>query len=63
MLAMMRANVTARLNQPGTLQGRGPGPGFVDADGDGVCDHAGSGRMGNGPRSGPRTGPRGGQGK
>jgi hypothetical protein len=50
MLATMQANVTARLNQPGIPQGHGPGAGYVDADGDGVCDHAGSGRMGNGPR-------------
>jgi hypothetical protein len=60
MLATMRANVTARLNQPGTAQGGGPGSGFVDEDGDGVCDHAGSGPMGNGPRAGrPQGGPRG----
>jgi hypothetical protein len=63
MLATMQANVTARLNQPGTPQGCGPGAGFVDANGDGVCDHAGSGRMGNRPGSGPRAGPRGDQGQ
>jgi hypothetical protein len=50
MLATMRANVTARLNQPWSPQG--PGAGFTDEDGDGVCDHAGSGRMGGGPMHG-----------
>jgi hypothetical protein len=49
-LATMRANVAARLSQPWSPQGNGPGTGFVDQDGDGVCDHAGSGRMGGGPR-------------
>jgi hypothetical protein len=48
MLATMKTNVAARLNQPGTAQGGG----FVDEDGDGVCDHAGSGPMGNGPMRG-----------
>jgi hypothetical protein len=50
MLATMRANVTARLSQPWSPQG--PGAGFTDEDGDGVCDHAGSGRMGGGPMRG-----------
>ena len=64
MLATMKTNVTARLNQPGTAQAGGPGSGFVDEDGDGVCDHAGSGPIGNGPRAGgPRGGPRGRQGR
>jgi hypothetical protein len=52
MLATMKANVTARLNQPGTAQGGGPGSGFVDEDGDGVCDYAGSGPMGSGSMRG-----------
>ena len=52
MLATMKTNVTARLNQPGTAQGGGPGSGFVDEDGDGVCDRAGSGRVGGGPMRG-----------
>jgi hypothetical protein len=52
MLATMRTNVTARLNQPWSPQGNGPGAGFVDQNGDGVCDHAGSGRMGAGPMRG-----------
>lgn len=49
LLATMRANVTARLNQVWLPQGRGPGtPGtnFVDEDGDGVCDYLSTGRMG-----------------
>jgi hypothetical protein len=48
MLAAMRTNVTARLSQPWSPQGNGPGAGFVDQDGDGVCDYAGSGGMGGG---------------
>ena len=44
MLAALRANVTARLRQPWSPQG--PGTGYTDADGDGVCDYAGNGRMG-----------------
>ena len=54
MLATMRANVTARLSQHWSPQGNGPGSGFVDQNGDGVCDNAGSGRMGGGRmRGGP----------
>ncbi len=45
MLATIRANVTARLSQPWSPQGPGAGAGFADANGDGVCDNAGSGRM------------------
>jgi hypothetical protein len=48
MLATMRANVTARLSQPWSPQGPGAGTGYVDANGDGVCDNAGSGGMGAG---------------
>lgn len=49
MLATLRANVTARLSQPWSAQGPGMGAGFVDADGDGVCDHMGAGPgMGHG---------------
>jgi len=50
MLATMKANVTARLSQPWSPQGPGAGAGFVDQNGDGVCDYAGSGRIGGGPR-------------
>ena len=52
MLATMRANVTARLSQPWSPQGPGAGTGFTDQNGDGVCDYAGSGRMGSGPMRG-----------
>lgn len=44
LLAMMRANATERLNSPWSPRGRGNGQGFVDEDGDGVCDYAGQGR-------------------
>ncbi len=46
MLATMKANVTEHLNAPWSPRGpgQGGGPGFVDEDGDGVCDHAGSGQ-------------------
>jgi len=50
MLTPMRANVTARLSQPWSP--RGPGAGFIDQNGDGVCDYAGSGRMGGGRMGG-----------
>ncbi len=67
-LATARSLATARIYQPftsrgpggqgpqaGQGQGRSAGPGFVDADGDGVCDNlpaAGQARMGGG--RGPR---------
>ncbi len=44
MLAVMRTNVTERLTSAWSAQGRGNGQGFVDEDGDSVCDHAGQGR-------------------
>jgi hypothetical protein len=47
-LATMKANVTARLSAPWSPQGNGPGAGFTDQDGNGVCDNAGSGQMGGG---------------
>jgi hypothetical protein len=67
-LATMRTTVAARLNAPWSPQGNGPGTGFVDQDGDGICDNApagqprgghmgggrmGGGRMGGGPMNGP----------
>ncbi|MBK9714809.1 MAG: hypothetical protein IPO81_26445 [Kouleothrix sp.] len=52
MLATMRANVTARLSQPWSPQGPGAGMGYADANGDGVCDNAGSGPAGNGRMGG-----------
>lgn len=42
LLAMMTANVTEHLTE--AWSSRGYGPGFVDEDGDGVCDYAGTGR-------------------
>ena len=46
MLATMRTNITARMDQPWTSAGAGMGAGFTDDDGDGTCDHAGTGPMG-----------------
>jgi hypothetical protein len=48
MLATMRATVTARLSLPWSSQAQGMGAGYADANGDGVCDNAGSGGMGTG---------------
>jgi hypothetical protein len=45
-LATMRTRVTERISQPWSPQGRGQGTGFVDEDGDGICDHAGQGGPG-----------------
>lgn len=44
MLAAMEASVTAQLSAPHpvTPRGNGMGMGFVDADGDGVCDNCGT---------------------
>jgi hypothetical protein len=39
MLATMRTNVTTHLNEVWTPRGPGQGTGFVDEDGDGICDH------------------------
>ena len=39
MLANMKANVATQINSPWTPKGRGGGQGFVDANGDGVCDY------------------------
>lgn len=44
MLTTMRANVTTRLSEDWPPRGPGQGQGFVDEDGDGVCDNAGTGR-------------------
>ena len=62
-LATIKANITARLSAPWSPQGNGPGTGFVDQDGDGVCDNAASGQPGAGRRGGGRMGggPRGGR--
>ncbi len=44
MLATMKASVTAQLSAPHTMtpRGTGLGTGFVDANGDGVCDNCGT---------------------
>jgi hypothetical protein len=50
-LATMETHVRDRLSQPWSPQGRGwgvPGTGFTDEDGDGVCDHMGTGGFGRG---------------
>jgi hypothetical protein len=40
-IAAMKANITAKLSAPFTPRGNGNGQGFVDANGDGVCDVGG----------------------
>jgi hypothetical protein len=40
-IATMKANITAKLNALFTPRGNGNGTGFVDANGDGVCDVGG----------------------
>ncbi len=40
-IATMKANVLVQLNAPFTPNGLGTGTGFVDANGDGVCDVGG----------------------
>ena len=40
-IATMKANITTQLNAPFTPNGLGAGTGFVDANGDGVCDVGG----------------------
>lgn len=42
MLANMKTNVLAQLNAPFTPRGAGVSTGWVDADGDGVCDNVGT---------------------
>ncbi len=41
-LATMRTNVTAQLTNKWTPRGPGQGTGFVDANGDGICDNYGT---------------------
>lgn len=48
MLATMRAHVTEQINEVWTGQGMGPGTGYVDSDGDGVCDNMPGNGNGNG---------------
>lgn len=50
-LETMASHVADRLDQPWSQQGYGPGTpgaGFVDEDGDGVCDYMGIGGLGPG---------------
>jgi hypothetical protein len=47
-LTTMKTNVTSQLNAAFTPRGNGAGTGFVDSDGDGVCDNLGTTNM---PRS------------
>ena len=60
-IATMKINITAQLSAPFTPRGNGNGQGFVDANGDGVCDVGGQT-----PQSGQRQrgqGMRGAQGQ
>jgi hypothetical protein len=43
MLAAMQAHVTEQLNEPWTQWTGSTGAGYVDVNGDGVCDHLGTG--------------------
>ncbi len=45
-IATMKVNITAKLSAPFTPRGSGMGTGFVDANGDGVCDVYGQGQRG-----------------
>ncbi len=65
-IATMKANITAKLSAPFTPRGnggngRGSGQGFIDANGDGVCDVCGASPRGQTPQSG--QGMRGAQGQ
>ena len=62
-IATMKANITAKLSAPFTSRGngRGMGTGFVDANGDGVCDVGGASPRGMTPQTGQSM--RGGQGR
>jgi hypothetical protein len=58
-LALMKTNITARLNEKFTPQGRGLGLGFTDKNGDGKCDNCGA----SGPSFGAGRGPARGAGQ
>ena len=63
-IAAMKANITAKLDAPFTPRGNGNGQGFVDANGDGVCDVCGqTPQGGQGQRGGGTPGARGAQGQ
>lgn len=54
MISAMKVNITARLNAPFSPRGYGSRAGFVDANGDGVCDlQAGGQGMRHGGRWNP----------
>jgi hypothetical protein len=53
MTAMMKANITLKLSQPFTVQGNGAGTGFVDQNGDGMCDNKPAGQTMPMQRRGP----------
>jgi hypothetical protein len=55
-IATMKANLTAKLSVPFAPRGNGNGTGFVDADGDGVCDVGGQSPRSQTPRSGQGQG-------
>ena len=48
MLATMRTNVTTHVNEVWVARGPGQGAGFVDEDGDDVCDNMPAGGQGQG---------------
>jgi hypothetical protein len=61
-IATMKANITARLSAPraSTPRGNGNGQGFIDANGDGICDVGGqTPRSGQGQRGGGTRGAQG----
>jgi len=59
-IATMKANITAKLSAPFTPRGNGSGQGFVDANGDGVCDGGGqTPQNGQGQRGGSTRGAQG----
>lgn len=56
-LALMKTNITARLNAKLTPQGPGLGLGFTDKNGDGKCDNCGAVGPGLGSGRGPALTP------
>jgi len=55
-IATMKANITAKLSAPFAPRGNGSGTGFVDANGDGVCDVGGqTPQSGQGQRGSMRS--------
>ena len=59
-IATMKANLTAQLSAPFAPRGNGNGQGFVDANGDGICDVGGqTPQSGQGMRGGSARGTQG----